>query len=129
MSVTQSSPQRHRRSREIFTEAEKILVGGVNSPVRAFRSVGGEPLIIERGSGQYLFDADGNRLLDFVCSWGAMLLGHAHPAVVAAIDDQASKGTSYGVTTEAEVELARSIQRAVPFIEKITSSRAARKPP
>jgi len=119
MSVTQSSPQRHRRSREIFTEAEKILVGGVNSPVRAFRSVGGEPLIIERGSGQYLFDADGNRLLDFVCSWGAMLLGHAHPAVVAAIDDQASKGTSYGVTTEAEVELARSIQRAVPFIEKI----------
>src|SRR5215469_17243699 len=107
-------PQR-ARSREIFEKAEKVLVGGVNSPVRAFRSVGGEPLIIERGGGQYLFDADGNRLLDFVGSWGALLLGHAHPAVVAAIDDQASKGTSYGVTTEAEVELARSIQRAVPF--------------
>src|SRR6516164_5674130 len=119
MSVTQSSPQRHRRSREIFTEAEQSLVGGVNSPVRAFRSVGGDPLIIERGIGQHLFDADGNRLLDFVGSWGAMLLGHAHPAVVAAIDDQAQKGTSYGVTTEIEVELAHSIRRAVPFIEKI----------
>ena len=117
--MSQSYAQRHRRSREIFTEAEKILVGGVNSPVRAFRSVGGEPLIIERGIGQHLFDADGNRLLDFVGSWGAMLLGHAHPAVVAAIDDQAQKGTSYGVTTEIEVELAHSIRRAVPFIEKI----------
>ena len=119
MSATQSYAQRHRRSREIFTEAEKILVGGVNSPVRAFRSVGGDPLIIERGIGQHLFDADGNRLLDFVGSWGAMLLGHAHPAVVAAIDDQAQKGTSYGVTTESEVELAQSIRRVVPFIEKI----------
>jgi len=120
MSVTQPSPQHgRRRSREIFAEAERVLVGGVNSPVRAFRSVGGEPLIVERGSGQYLFDADGNRLLDFVGSWGAMLLGHAHPAVVAAISDQAQKGTSYGVTTELEVELAKRIQRAVPFLEKV----------
>jgi len=120
MSVTQPSPQHgRRRSREIFAEAERVLVGGVNSPVRAFRSVGGEPLIIDRGSGQYLFDADGNRLLDFVGSWGAMPLGHAHPAVVAAISEQAQKGTSYGVTTELEVELAKRIQRAVPFLEKI----------
>ena len=120
MSVTQSSAQHgRRRSREIFAEAERVLVGGVNSPVRAFRSVGGEPLIIDRGSGQYLFDADGNRLLDFVGSWGAMLLGHAHPAVVAAVSDQAQKGTSYGVTTELEVELAKRIQRAVPFLEKL----------
>ncbi len=73
---TKSKVER-RRSREIFERGEKILVGGVNSPVRAFRSVGGEPLIIERGSGQYLYDADGNELLDYVCSWGAMLLGHA----------------------------------------------------
>ena len=74
MSSTRPSPQHgRRRSREIFAEAEQILVGGVNSPVRAFRSVGGEPLIIERGAGQYLFDADGNRLLDLVGSWGAML--------------------------------------------------------
>src|SRR5215475_763400 len=120
MSVTQTSSRRkNRRSREIFAEAEKVLVGGVNSPVRAFRSVGGEPLIIERGQGQFLFDADGSRLLDFVGSWGAMLLGHAHPAVVAAITDQAQKGTSYGVTTELEVQLAHGIRRAIPFLEKI----------
>jgi glutamate-1-semialdehyde 2,1-aminomutase len=84
-----------KRSREIFEQAEKVLVGGVNSPVRAFRSVGGEPLIIEKGSGQHLYDADGNMLLDYVCSWGAMLLGHAHPAVTAAIAEQAQKGTSF----------------------------------
>ena len=120
MSVTQTTSRRNnRRSREIFAEAEKVLVGGVNSPVRAFRSVGGEPLIIERGQGQFLYDADGNKLLDFVCSWGAMLLGHAHPAVAAAVADQAQKGTSYGVTTELEVELAQRIRRAIPFIEKI----------
>ena len=111
-------PER-RRSREIFERAEKVLVGGVNSPVRAFRSVGGEPLIIERGAGQNLYDADGNVLLDYVCSWGAMLLGHAHPAVSAAIADQAHRGTSFGVTTELEIELASLIIRAIPFLEKI----------
>src|ERR1700741_3925775 len=106
MSTVQPRLKRGRkRSREIFERAERVLVGGVNSPVRAFRSVGGEPLIIERGRGQYLYDADGNQLLDFVCSWGAMLLGHAHPAVSGAIADQAQKGTSYGVTTELEVQL------------------------
>lgn len=119
-----SSPQISRqpgrsRSREIFERAEKVLVGGVNSPVRAFRSVGGEPLIIERGSGAYLYDADGNELIDYVCSWGALLLGHAHPAVSAAIADQARRGTSFGVTTELELELASLIVSAVPFIEKI----------
>ena len=120
MTATQPTASRNnRRSREIFAEAEKVLVGGVNSPVRAFRSVGGEPLIIERGHGQYLYDADGNQLLDFVCSWGAMLLGHANPAVSAAIADQAQKGTSYGVTTELEVQLARRIRSAIPFMEKI----------
>jgi glutamate-1-semialdehyde 2,1-aminomutase len=108
-----------RRSHEIFERAEQVLVGGVNSPVRAFRSVGSEPLIIERGKGQYLYDADGNELLDYVCSWGAMLLGHAHPAVTAAIADQAQRGTSYGVTTELELELATLITQAIPFLEKI----------
>jgi len=108
-----------KRSREIFERAEKVLVGGVNSPVRAFRSVGGEPLIIERGSGQYLYDADGNELLDYVCSWGAMIVGHANPAISEAIADQARRGTSFGVTTELEVELATFITRAIPFIEKI----------
>jgi glutamate-1-semialdehyde 2,1-aminomutase len=117
-SPTKSRVER-RRSREIFECGEKILVGGVNSPVRAFRSVGGEPLIIERGSGQYLYDADGNELLDYVCSWGAMLLGHANPAVTQAIAEQAQRGTSYGATTELEVELATLITQAIPSIEKI----------
>jgi len=113
-----SLPDR-RRSREIFAKAEKVLVGGVNSPVRAFRSVGGEPLIIEKGSGQHLYDADGNALLDYVCSWGAILLGHAHPAVSAAIAEQAHRGASFGVTTELELELASLIIKAIPFLEKI----------
>ena len=108
-----------RRSREIFERAEKVLVGGVNSPVRAFRSVGGEPLIIDRASGQHLYDADGNELLDYVCSWGAMILGHANPAISAAIADQAQRGTSFGVTTELELELATRITQAIPFVEKI----------
>ncbi len=120
MSTAQTRLKRERkRSREIFERAEKVLVGGVNSPVRAFRSVGGEPLIIERGSDQYLYDADGNELLDFVCSWGAMILGHANPAISEAIADQARRGTSFGVTTELELELATLITRAIPFIEKI----------
>src|SRR6202451_3894124 len=108
-----------KRSREIFKRAEQVLVGGVNSPVRAFRSVGGEPFIVERGQGQFLYDADGNQLLDYVCSWGAMLLGHAHPAVTAAIAEQAARGTSFGATTELEVELATMITQAIPSLEKI----------
>ncbi len=120
MSTVQPRLKRERRrSREIFERAERVLVGGVNSPVRAFRSVGGEPLIIDRGSGQHLFDADGNELLDYVCSWGAMILGHANPAISEAIADQARRGTSFGVTTELELELATMITRAIPFIEKI----------
>jgi glutamate-1-semialdehyde 2,1-aminomutase len=120
MSATQAQVKPSRaRSKEIFEKAEKVLVGGVNSPVRAFRSVGGDPLIIERGSGQHLYDADGNVLLDYVCSWGAMLLGHAYPAVTAAIVDQAQKGTSFGVTTELELELATLITKAIPFLEKV----------
>jgi glutamate-1-semialdehyde 2,1-aminomutase len=120
MSAAQPKVKRERkRSREIFERAEKVLVGGVNSPVRAFRSVGGEPLIIERGSEQHLYDADGNEYLDFVCSWGAMILGHANPAISEAIADQARRGTSFGMTTELELELATLITQAIPFIEKI----------
>ncbi|HEV2489653.1 MAG TPA: glutamate-1-semialdehyde 2,1-aminomutase [Candidatus Acidoferrales bacterium] len=107
------------KSEEIFHRGEKSLVGGVNSPVRAFKSVGGDPLIVARGSGARLWDADGNEYLDYVCSWGALILGHAHPAIVAAIQDQATRGTSYGVTTELEIELAERIKRAIPSIEKI----------
>jgi glutamate-1-semialdehyde 2,1-aminomutase len=107
MNASQSKVVReNRRSREIFARAEKILVGGVNSPVRAFRSVGGDPLVIDRGKAQHLYDADGNELLDYICSWGAMLLGHAFPAVTEAVARQAARGTSFGATTELEVELA-----------------------
>src|ERR1700675_80160 len=120
MSTAQPRLKRERkRSREIFKRAEQVLVGGVNSPVRAFRSVGGEPFIVDHGRGQFLYDADGNELLDFVCSWGAMLLGHANPAISEAISDQARRGTSFGVTTELELELATLITKAVPFLEKI----------
>lgn len=120
MSATQPGLHHERkRSREIFRRAEQLLVGGVNSPVRAFRSVGGDPLVIARGEGQHLYDPDGNQLLDYVCSWGAMLLGHAHPDVTAAIAAQAARGTSFGATTELEIELASLITRAIPAIEKI----------
>jgi glutamate-1-semialdehyde 2,1-aminomutase len=120
MSKAQTQLKReNKRSREIFERAERVLVGGVNSPVRAFRSVGGQPLIIKRASGQYLYDADGNELLDYVCSWGAIILGHANAAIAEAIADQARRGTSFGVTTELELELATLITQAVPFIEKI----------
>ena len=114
-----SLKQDRRRSKDIVERAEKLLVGGVNSPVRAFRSVGGDPLIIERGQGQYLYDADGHQLLDYVCSWGAMLLGHGHSAVTTAIAEQVQRGTSFGVTTELELQLATLITAAIPFIEKI----------
>ncbi len=120
MSTPSTSPSTKRtRSAEIFAKAEQILVGGVNSPVRAFRSVGGDALIMERGNGAFVYDADGNELLDFVCSWGAMLLGHAHPAVTTAIAEQAKRGTSFGVTTELELQLATLIRAAIPFLEKI----------
>ncbi len=105
------------RSQAILRQAEQVLVGGVNSPVRAFRAVGGEPLVVERAEGARLFDADGNEFIDYVCSWGALVLGHAHPAVTSAIADQARRGTSYGMTTELEVELAHAIARALPSLE------------
>ncbi len=112
-------PIQRTRSRELFRRAQEILVGGVNSPVRAFQAVGGEPVIVERASGSQLWDADGNAYLDYVCSWGALILGHADPDVVRAIADQAARGTSYGMTTELEVELAARIIRALPSFEKV----------
>jgi len=96
-----------------------LLVGGVNSPVRAFRAVGGTPLVMARGAGARIEDADGNSYIDYVGSWGALILGHAHPAVVAAVAEQAARGTSFGMTTELELELARFICRAMPNLEMI----------
>ncbi len=107
------------RSRAIFQQAQEFLVGGVNSPVRAFQAVGGDPLVVERAAGSHLFDVDGNEFIDYVCSWGAMILGHAHPAVTAAIQDQAARGTNYGMTTALEAELARAIRRAMPSLEML----------
>ena len=112
-------PKERRRSEEIFRRAEARLVGGVNSPVRAFRSVGGAPLIAAKGEGSHVWDADGNSYLDYVCSWGALLVGHANPKIAEAVADQARRGTSFGITTELEVELAERIARAIPSIEKI----------
>lgn len=107
------------RSQAIFSQGEEILVGGVNSPVRAFHAVGGQPIIVDHAQGARVFDADGNEYLDYVCSWGALILGHAHPAVTAAIQEQAARGTSYGMTTALEVELARRIRKALPSMEMV----------
>ena len=113
------TPNARPRSAEIFDRAKKILVGGVDSPVRAFRAVGGTPLIIDRGQGARLWDVDGREYVDFVCSWGALILGHAHPDVVSAVADQAARGTSFGMTSPLEVDLAEQIARALPSVERI----------
>jgi len=107
------------RSRQLFAEAQTLLPGGVDSPVRAFRSVGGDPLFIDRGEGAYLHDVDGNRYIDYVLSWGPLILGHAHPRVVAAVAEAAGRGTSYGAPCEQELELARWIRRLVPSVEMV----------
>ena len=113
------SEKRRPRSAEIFERGKKILVGGVNSPVRAFRAVGGTPLIIDHAKGARLFDVDGHEYIDFVCSWGALILGHAHPDIVSAISDQASRGTSYGMTSPLEIELGEKIASAIPSVEMV----------
>ncbi len=107
------------RSALIVERARDVLVGGVNSPVRAFGSVGGTPLIVDRAAGAQLWDADGNSYIDYVCSWGALILGHADPAVAAALADQARRGTSYGMTTELEVELATMLRSALPSLQRV----------
>jgi glutamate-1-semialdehyde 2,1-aminomutase len=107
------------QSSEFFARAQKVLVGGVNSPVRGFRAVGGRPLIIERARGSRVWDADGREYIDYLCSWGALILGHADPSVVSAIADQAALGTSYGMTSPLEIELAERIAGAIPSIEKL----------
>jgi glutamate-1-semialdehyde 2,1-aminomutase len=107
------------RSTEIFERGKKTLVGGVDSPVRAFRAVGGTPLVIDHALGTRLYDVDGREYLDYVCSWGALILGHAHPDVVAAVSEQAGRGTSYGMTSPLEIELGEKITRAVPSVEMV----------
>ncbi len=106
-------------SSSLFYRANKVIPGGVNSPVRAFKSVGGNPVFITRGTGSRIIDVDGNEYIDYVCSWGPLILGHAHPAVVEAIIRAASDGTTFGTATAAEVELAELIVDAVPSIEMV----------
>jgi glutamate-1-semialdehyde 2,1-aminomutase len=108
-----------KKSRELFERAQARIPGGVNSPVRAFRAVGGTPLFFERASGPYLWDADGTRYIDYVGSWGPMLAGHGHPAVVEAVQEAASRALSFGAPTEAEIELAEVLCRAVPSMELV----------
>ncbi len=107
------------RSHILFEEARQLLPGGVNSPVRAFRAVGGDPVFISAANGPYLYDVDGNRYLDYVQSWGPMILGHAHPSVVEAVVQASKRGFSFGAPTEAENELAKLVIESVPSIEMI----------
>jgi glutamate-1-semialdehyde 2,1-aminomutase len=107
------------KSQAAFARAKRLIPGGVNSPARAFGAVGGEPVFIARGEGAYLWDLDGNRYIDYIGSWGPMILGHCHPAVTAALDEIIRRGTSFGAPTEAESELAELIISAVPSVEKV----------
>src|ERR671925_838930 len=99
------------KSHAAFERARRVIPGGVNSPARAFGAVGGEPVFIARGEGAYLYDLDGNRYLDYVGSWGPLILGHAHPRVVKAVEDAAGRGASFGAPTELESELAQEVVR------------------
>jgi len=112
-------PGARATSEALFARAAAVIPGGVNSPVRSFRSVGGHPYFVARGEGAYVWDADGNRLLDFVQSYGASILGHAHPAVVGAVAEAAGRGTTFGAPTEAEVLLAEAIRARVPGCEMV----------
>src|SRR5574337_1502942 len=112
---TQTGP----RSKALFEEATRLLPGGVNSPVRAFRAVGGDPVVVERAQGCRLYDVDGHSYIDYIGSWGPMIVGHAHPAVVKAIQEAAAQGVSYGAPTTWETMLARMVVEAIPSIELI----------
>src|SRR5579872_6670839 len=109
----------YNKSRTLFERAKRSIPGGVNSPVRAFRGVGGTPLFMERGRGAYLWDADGNKYIDYVGSWGPFILGHSYPAVIEAIIAQAGRATSFGAPTELEIELAELVTTLLPSIEMV----------
>lgn len=119
MTDLKASAQLTQVSERLFAAAQRVLPGGVNSPVRAFRSVGGTPRFIARGQGAWLEDVDGNRLLDLVLSWGPLILGHAHPEVLAAVVEAAGRGTTYGAPTELEVRLAERVVATFPSLEMV----------
>ncbi|MEJ7718218.1 MAG: aminotransferase class III-fold pyridoxal phosphate-dependent enzyme [Thermoleophilaceae bacterium] len=125
MSSIGAPPERStRRSQALWTRALELVPGGVNSPVRAMRSIGRDPLFLARGDGPMVHDVDGNAYVDYVCSWGPLIAGHAHPEVVRAVADAAASGTSFGAPTEGEVELAAEVVRRVPGAQmvRMTSS-------
>src|SRR5438067_5966558 len=107
------------RNQELFDRAKALIPGGVNSPVRAFRAVGGTPRFVQRAKGAYFWDADGTRYIDYIGSWGPMILGHGHPAVLEAVQKAAVEGFSFGAPTEREIELAEAICSLVPSIEMV----------
>ena len=113
------SDDKPNKSAQLFSQSEEIIPGGVNSPVRAFKSVGGTPFIAERGEGPWLFDVDDKRYLDYVMSWGPLILGHAPPPVVGAISQKVVRGTSFGASTRDELNLAMMIRERMPWVEKI----------
>ena len=112
-------PRSLDQSRALAQRAEKLIPGGVNSPVRAFRSVGSEPPFLVRGEGAYVWDADGNRYIDYVGSWGPLILGHSVPDVIDAVVDAARRGTSFGASTPSEADLAELVTEAFPAVEKV----------
>jgi len=109
----------YKRSSALFAEAERVIPGGVNSPVRAFKGVGGTPIFVKEAKGAYLYDEDGNRLIDYINSWGPMVLGHAYQPVVDAVIEKAKKGTSFGMPTEIETQIAQLAVSMVPHVDKI----------
>ncbi|WP_289046628.1 glutamate-1-semialdehyde 2,1-aminomutase [uncultured Olleya sp.] len=109
----------YKRSSALFAEAEQVIPGGVNSPVRAFKAVGGTPIFVKQAKGAYLYDEDDNKLIDYIASWGPMILGHAHQPVVDAVIDKAKKGTSFGMPTQIETQIAELAVSMVPNIDKI----------
>ena len=109
----------YERSSALFQAAQPVLPGGVNSPVRAFNSVGGNPIFVEYAKGAYLYDADGNKLIDYIASWGPLLFGHAYAPVIEAVTERAKKGTSFGMPTEVETQIAEKALSMIPHVEKI----------
>ena len=116
--VRKAKPHR-TRSEALFDRARKVMVGGVSSPVRAFKAVGGTPLFISHGKGSHIWSTDGARFTDYVCSWGALIAGHAHPQVLKAVSSALARGTSFGAPSESELLLAEKICSRVPSIEKV----------
>ena len=110
---------RYQRSSTLFQSAKNVIPGGVNSPVRAFKAVGGTPIFVQKAKGAYLFDEDGNTFIDYISSWGPMILGHAFEPVIKAVKERADRGTSYGMPTELETQIAKLAVKMIPNIDQI----------